>query len=260
MADNDAAGFAVAFDQMIESIGDSVRQDYADMVSETDSKVLASRGVRQLTSEETKYYQALSDALRSQNPKQALSNLSVVMPETVIDSVFEDLRTNHPLLSKITFTPTNSAIKMLVNTNDYQEATWGALCDEIIKELMSGFKEIETGMYKLSAFMPVCKAMLDLGPVWLDNYVRQVLYEALANGLEVAIVKGDGNGKPIGMTRQVGDGVTVTGGVYPEKEKIAVTDLSVKTMGNLLSKISVTEKGNQRTVSDVILLVNPTDY
>ena len=260
LAENDAAGFVAAFDQMTESIGESVRQDYTDLIGETDSKVLASRGVRQLTSEETKYYQELSDALRSQNPKQALTNLTVVMPETVIDSVFEDLRTNHPLLSKITFTPANSAIKMLVNTNGYQEATWGNLCGEIVKELLSGFKEIETGMHKLSAFMPVCKAMLDLGPVWLDNYVRQVLYEALANGLEAAIVKGDGNNKPIGMNRQVGEGVTVTGGVYPEKEKIVVTDLSVKTIGNLLSKISVTEKGNQRTVSDVILLVNPIDY
>ena len=65
--------------------------------------------------------------------------------------------------------------------------------------------------------MPVCKAMLELGPEWLDSFVRQVLYEAYANGLEAGFVSGDGNGKPIGMNRQVGDNVTVTGGVYPEK-------------------------------------------
>lgn len=62
--------------------------------------------------------------------------------------------------------------------------------------------------------------MVDLGPEWLDNYVRQVLYEALANGLEYGIVTGNGNKEPIGMDRQVGDDVSVTGGVYPQKKKL----------------------------------------
>ena len=104
------------------------------------------------------------------------------MPETVIDSVFDDLREAHPLLSHIGFLSTGGAIKMLMNTNGRQEAQWGALTDTIVKELLSGFKEVNATLLKLSAFLPVCKAMLDLGPEWLDNYVRQILYEALANG------------------------------------------------------------------------------
>lgn len=149
---------------------------------------------------------------------------------------------------------------MMMNTNGYQEAAWGQLCDEIVKELTSGFKEVDTGLLKLSAFLPVCKAMLDLGPAWLDNYVREILYEALANGMEAGIVAGDGNGKPIGMNRQVGDGVTVTGGVYPEKAAIGVTDLSTETLGNLLSMIAVDESGKSRVVRDLLLIVNPQDY
>lgn len=115
-------------------------------------------------------------------------------------------------------------------------------------------------LLKLSAFVPVCKAMVDLGPEWLENYVRQVLYEALSNGMEAGFVTGDGNGKPIGMTRQVGDTVTVVGGSYPEKAKVALTDLSPATIGNLVSIMAADPNGKPRRVQDVIFLVNPQDY
>lgn len=85
------------------------------------------------------------------------------MPYTVIDRVFEELRTNHPLLSKIQFESVAGLTKMIMNTNGYQKAAWGRLCEEIVKELTSGFKEVDVTLDKLSAFLPVCKAMLDLG-------------------------------------------------------------------------------------------------
>ena len=108
--------------------------------------------------------------------------------------------------------------------------------------------------------MPVCKAMLDLGPEWLDRYVREVLYEALANGMETGIISGDGKDQPIGMTRQVGEGLTVTGGKYPKKEKISITNLSAETVGNLLSIIAVDPNGKTRKIDKVIFVVNPVDY
>ena len=260
----DVDGFFASFDDMQYEIERDIKEQYQEALegarNETDSRVLAARGVRQLTSKELDYYSKLAQAMKSNNPRQALTDLDVVMPETVIDSVFENLQTEHPLLSRINFISTNAAIKFLYNTNGYQEAQWGQLCDEIVKELVSGFKEIDTGMFKLSAFMPVCKAMLDLGPQWLDNYVRQVLYEAFANGMEAAIVNGDGNNKPIGMTRQVGDGVSVSGGVYPKKESITVGDLSPATVGNLISLMAVDTNGKFRRVSDLILIVSPQDY
>ena len=231
-----------------------------EMREDRDTKILSSRGVRQLTSKEREYYSALRDAMRAPSPKQALSDLDVVMPETVIDAVFDDLQESHPLLSRITFTPTAAAVRMLVNTNGRQEATWGELCDEIIKELMSGFKEIDTGMYKLSAFLPVCNAMLDLGPQWLDSYVRQILYEAIANGLEAGIVTGTGNKQPIGMDRDVSEGVSVSGGNYPKKAAIAVNSLDAATVGNLLSLLAIGPNGKTRTVQNVILIVNTQDY
>ena len=264
LTNNDTDGFYQAFNDMLAHIAEDVQQRYneqmGDLKNEMDSRILAQRGVRQLTNKEYEYYQKLTQAMKSPNPKQALTDTDLILPKTVLNAVFDELQSTHPLLSRIQFMPTSGLTEMILNTNGYQEAAWGKLCDEIIKELASGFETIDMTLLKLSAFIPVCKAMLDLGPEWLDSYVRQVLYEALANGLEAGIVKGDGNGKPIGMNRQVGDGVSVTGGAYPEKSKITVSDLSPATVGNLISLIAVDPNGKPRTVRDLILLVNPQDY
>ena len=262
--DNDAEAFQAAFDEMLQRVGLDVQQEYEnrmnDLQQELDSRILAARGVRQLTSEERSYYQKLGEAMKATDPRQAVTGMDAVLPKTVIDSVFDDLRTNHPLLSRINFMATGGAVEIIVNTNGYEEAAWGDLCDDIVKELTSGFKKINTGLYKLSAFMPVCKAMLDLGPEWLDNYVRQVLFEAFANGMEAGIVTGDGNKKPIGMDRQVGDNVTVTGNAYPKKAAVKVSDLTPATVGNLISIMAADPNGKTRRVQGVILLVNPQDY
>ena len=262
--DGNTEDFSKSFDEMLECIQEDIQQRAEARIDEmkqaNDTSVLNARGVRQLTSKEKEFYQKVIAAMKEKDPRQALNNLDVVMPETVIDAVFDELQTSHLLLSHIQFMNTRGAIRMMMNTNGYQEAAWGQLCDEIVQELTSGFKEVDTGLLKLSAFMPVCKAMLDLGPEWLDDFVRQVLYEAYANGLEAGIVAGDGNGKPIGMNRQVGDNVTVTGGVYPVKAPVTVTDLSPTTVGNLLALLAVDPNGKARNVRDVILVVNPVDY
>ena len=264
VAANDTNAFTQAWNLMLQRIENDIRSDYEqqmdDLRQEFDSNVLRARGVRQLTTAERNYYQKLGTAMAARNPQQALENLDVVMPETVVDSVFEDLRTNHPLLSLIDFIPTGGAIELLMNTNGYQEAAWGDLCDEIVKELTSGFKAVNTVLLKLSAFLPVCKAMLELGPEWLDRYIREILYEALANGMEAGIVAGDGNGTPIGMNRNVGTGVSVVDGAYPEKDAVAVTEFTPAAFGALVSQLAVDENGKSRPVSNLILVVNPVDY
>lgn len=268
---DDQDGFYKAFDQMLDVIADDVRSQYEQklnamqdsmnaMQADMDSRVLTARGVRQLTSEERSYWQKFGEAAGSSNPRQAVTNLEVTLPRTVINSVFEDLQTNHPLLSEIDFLPTAGAMQMIMNQDDYQEAAWGALCAEIVKELTSGFKEVNSSLLKLTAFLPVCKAMLELGPEWIDNYVRQILFEAYANGLEAGFVAGDGNGKPIGMNRQVGKDANVVGGVYPEKEAISLPDLYPETVGGLLAQMAVTPEGKYRQIRNVIMVVNPVDY
>ena len=257
---NDQEAFTQAFEGILQYYADKNLEDFQALREETDSRVLAQRGVRQLTTREKDYYQKLGEAMKAADPRQAVNNLDVVMPETVFDSIFENIETDHSLLSVINFMNTRGAIRMMMNTHGYQKAVWGKLCAPIIQELTSGFKEVETGLFKLSAFIPVCKAMLDLGPEWLDRYVRMILAEALLNGWEGSIVAGTGKEEPIGMNRQVGENVTVTGGVYPEKAPITVTDFSPATMGNLISMLAAGPNGIARRVDGLILVVNPQDY
>ena len=260
IADNDVQAFNEAFVELCQKIEDNVLEEARELMASQDVTILAQRGVRQLTSKEREYYEKVIDAMKSSNPKQALNDVDVVMPETIIDSVFEELKTDHPLLSKLSATTVTGLTRMMMNTNGEQKAAWGKLTAKITEELTSGFKEVDVTQDKLSAFLPVSKAMLDLGPEWLDNYVRQVLYEALANGLEYGIICGSGKDMPIGMMRQVGESVVVTGGEYPMKEAVKMTALDMAQLGNVTALIARNDKGQARTVTGLILLVNPVDY
>lgn len=264
LKNNDPEAYSKAFDEMMQRVAADLTADnearMEEMRQSHDAAILAQRGVRQLTSEERKYYMAVIEAMKSANPKQALTDPNLTFPTTTINAVFDELQTRHPLLSRINFRPSGGAVELLMSTNGYQQAQWGELCDDIVKELLAGFVKVDTMLLKLTAFLPVCRAALDLGPEWLDDFVRQVLYEALANGLEYGIVAGTGNKEPIGMTRQVGPNVTVTGGVYPLKDAIPITDLQPETLGAILATIAVDPSGKPRQVRDVILLVHPADY
>ena len=252
VAANDAEAFTEVFLELCQDIEQNVLEEAKELMNQNDVNVLAQRGVRQLTSAEREYYEKIIDAMKSQDPKQALNNIETVFPETIINSVFDELTTNHPLLAKVNATTVSGLTRMMMNTNGEQKAAWGKLTSKIIEELTSGFKEVDVTQDKLSAFLPISKAMLDLGPAWLDKYVREVLTEALANGLEYGIVNGTGKDQPIGMTRQVGDGVTVVSGEYPEKEPIKITAMNMIQLGNITAIMARNSKGQARVVSNLI--------
>ena len=262
MHEQNADKYTEAFNGICELIEKDVLEKAQELAGVHDQQVLASRGVRQLTSKEKKYYEKLIEAFKSENPKQALTDPEIVMPETVLDAVFDDLQTEHPLLSHISFTNTRGAIKFLFSTNDFQKAVWGKLCAKITEEIEASFSEIDMTLMKLSAFIPVCEAMLDLGPVWLDSYVRQILYEALANGLEDGIINNlNTTTGPVGMIANM---TTGSGGVgaatFTAKTATPITDLQPATLGAQLAKLAVDAAGKSRAIRDVVLIVNPTDY
>lgn len=256
----DTEAYSAAMTEFFENIRDQVFSQYEGQRQTADANVLASRGVRQLTSEEHEYFQKLGDAMRSENPKQALAELEVVMPKTEINAVFEDLTAAHPLLEFIDFQNTSGLTEIIYNTHEDQLGTWETLTSAIAQELTSGFKKVPLSMEKYSAFIPVAKSMLDLGPEWLETYVRTILQETIYLGLEEAIINGDGNKKPIGMNRQVGESVNVVGGVYPEKAAVPVTSLDPVTYGAMLSQMTETPNGHQRVVDKVLMVVSPKDY
>ena len=138
--DDDAKAFSEAFTELCQKIEDNVLEQAKEMLVEQDATILAQRGVRQLTSKEKQYYEKIIEAMRSTDPKQALNDVEVVMPETIIDSVFDELQTNHPLLSKLNATTVTGLTRMMMNTNGEQKAAWGKLTAKIIEELTSGSK------------------------------------------------------------------------------------------------------------------------
>lgn len=246
----DSEKFAEAQLIFAKEIQDKILEEAKFVNDESmDERAMAERGLRPLTAAEKKYYnEVIMNA--------SFSTVTTVMPETIFDRVFEDLRAGHPLLSKITFQNTTGVTKWVVRNGDVESAWWGKLTDAISKQLDSAFAIEDTGLYKLSAFVPVCKAMLDLGPVWLDRFVREMLAESIAMGLESAIVGGDGTDEPIGLLKDL-DGAVVAG-VYPNKTPVALSDLKPATLGKLVMKPLV--DGKVRTVGTVTLIVNPADY
>lgn len=256
------------FVQLIGELTDNVREELSAeqnarleaLQAEADKAALAARGNKPMTSAEQKYFTELGQALAAKDPKQALANLKEVMPETVIEEVFEELRTNHPLLSAINFIPTGANYKFIFSETGELKAVWGELCDEIVQEILAGFKVAQGNLLKLSAFMVVCKQGFIFGPNWLNRYVREVLYESIANGLEEGIVSGNGKSAPIGMDRQVGPGTVVTDGVYPQKELITAADFDLATVGKLIKLIRKDDNGKKRKIRDLILVCDEGDY
>lgn len=256
----DSGAITQALTEFAMGIQNSVLDDFKAYQKTNDSSILANRGIRQLTTDETKFYQALVKAVETKDIKMAFTGLDNALPETVIDSVIEDIKSNFPLLSAITFQNTSTLTKMIVNKKGAQLAIWGPLNSTITKELEGAIGLIQLGTNKLTAFMPISKDMINVGPQWMDAYVRAVLTEANSGGLEKAIVTGTGKDEPIGMDRDVSDEVTVTGGVYPQKTPIAVTDLKPLTFGTIAKQLATGPNGRYRPVSEILLVVNPADY
>lgn len=249
-----------AWEGFHSSIVETVRQDYHE--ANGNVTILAQRGYRQLTQEETKYYEALIKAGKSDAPKQALTGLldGGIMPETIIEDVYKDLVEEHPLLSKINFQSVKYLTRWILNDHSKQTAVWGAVNSEIVTAITSGFKTVEISQCKLTAYTIIEKDMLDLGPVFLDGYLRAFLKDSLLCGLEKAIVDGTGNSQPIGLARDVSEDVTVVAGVYPRKTAEVVTSFAPAEYGALLAKLAVSEKGVNRKFDKVLFICNQVDY
>lgn len=241
-----------------QAIIDVVKQDFEE--SHGNQAILAQRGYRQLTPQETNFYNKMIEAGKSSNPKQAYAGAMEIMPETIIEDVYKDLTEEHPLLSKINFVSVKYLTKWILNDHTVQTAVWGEINEEITKEITSAFKTVEVNQCKLSAFAMIEKDMLDLGPVFLDGYIRMFLKDALLCGLEKAIVDGTGKNQPIGLTRDIHKGVSVSDGVYPKKEAIAVKTFLPSEYGALLGKLAKSEKGRMRKFDKVLMICNQTDY
>lgn len=267
MKSGDEAALQSAWAEFHDSIAAEIKMDFEELQESHDSAVLAQRGYRQLTSKETKWYQKVISALRSADPKQAFTSIigseneEDLMPTTIIEDVYKDLKDEYPLLNAINFQYVGYITKWILNDHSAQKAVWGTITEGITKEITSSFKTVDINQNKLSAYAIIELGMLDLGPVFLDGYIRTVLAEAIMSGLELAIISGSGKNEPIGLIKDVSEGVSVsTETGYPDKEAISVIDFTPATYGGLVARMAKTESGKKRKFAKVALICNQTDY
>lgn len=93
--------------------------------------------------------------------------------------------------------------------------------------------------------------------MWIDKFVRVLLAESIAIGLEKAIIEGNGVDCPVGMLKDITQAKSATTG-YPDKAAVALNDLKPATLGKNVMKPLVDKK--VKTVNNVLLICNPGDY
>ena len=237
---------------------------YNEYEADKDEAVLEARGIKSLTSEETKFWnQVIDDAkmrFRNSSSDGVYTGITELLPKTEYYSIVEELKQEHPLLNAIKFTNTSAITKWTIDNSAEQRATWDALNTPIVTALEGGpFTTIDLTLCKLTAYIFVANDMLDLGPRWVAAYAMTLLKEAVWLGLEYAIVAGNGKNCPIGMISDYHAPFDNTTG-YPRRAAVKCTGFSKEFYGEMLAVMSIKDNGRTRGINSVLLIVNPTDF
>ena len=255
------------FEAIAEDASKKVKEEFqAFKKSVSNDDILARRGMNALTAEERTFY---NEVIRSEGFEDDL-----ILPETVIDRVFEDLQEEHPLLAKIRFVPTTAKTKV-IRSRKSGVAVWGPLHKDLEGQLDVAFDQEEFTQLALTAFVILSNDTLDLGPAWLDRYVRICLSEAISDAWEVALIEGTGNNEPIGLLKDMRGGTNGAGELSDKASKGTLTFADAPTMvaefAGVLKGLSEYTKYigandtegevKQRKVDGKVnLIVNPVNY
>jgi HK97 family phage major capsid protein len=255
---NDEELIVQAIDEYSQSIQDEIMATAEEFAKTADTAILASRGINPLTSNQQKFYDNFKKIAESPDPRQALTGLDLTIPEETVDTVISDIAREHPLLEALNIVNAHGALKYIYAKNPKLLATWGAITSAIATELSGVIGVIRLEDNKLSAFIPVPKDLIRLGAPYIDAYVRKILADALACGLEYGAIKGTGKNEPIGMIKDL-EGAVVNG-VYPDKTAVELKSLDIEEYNSVVANLAEDSDGNYRVVKSVGLIVNPVDY
>ncbi|PHC36774.1 phage major capsid protein [Bacillus toyonensis] len=253
---------SVALNSMIEALATDVRVDILNQVNESmvDRSIMQSRGSNVLTSEEMKFFNAVVQDGGFKDTE--------ILPKTTQERIFDDLVNGHPFLDHIGL-ENLGAVTEFIYGDPEGAAVWGPLFGDIQGQLNATFRKEPIAQLKLTAFIPLSNDMLNLGPVWVERYVRAMITEAMAVGLERGFVVGTGKNEPIGLLKDPSG--SVTGGVYPDK-KVAGTltfEPGRKTINELKNVVKLLAKKLKADGKDadkpkniagkVVMVTNPFD-
>ncbi|MDA1815456.1 phage major capsid protein [Bacillus cereus] len=253
---------SAALNSMIEALATDVRVDILNQVNESmvDRSIMQSRGSNVLTSEEMKFFNAVVQDGGFKDTE--------ILPKTTQERIFDDLVSGHPFLEHIGL-ENLGAVTELIYGDPEGAAVWGPLFGDIQGQLNATFRKEPITQLKLTAFIPLSNDMLNLGPVWVERYVRTMITEAMAVGLERGFVAGTGKNEPIGLLKDPSG--SVTNGVYPDK-KVAGTltfEPGRKTINELKNVVKLLAKKLKADGKDadkpkniagkVVMVTNPFD-
>ena len=236
-----------AVDNSQKEIVERYQREFVEVQANKDN--FAKYGLRNLNSEEKSFIDKLKD------PKQlavfSTNDQDEVIPTSITNYIFEDLRQEHPFLKYVKFTP--AGVKKWILSEASGKAKWGKIDSKIVDEISAALSEIDMDANKLSAFAFIPKGILDLGYEWIERYIREVLLEVNEDGLEEGFIAGNGKNAPIGLLKKLSG---ATDGVYPDRTANVIEDFSIKSLGEHF--YTLTNNG-KRKVGKVLMLVNPAD-
>lgn len=255
-------GSKAAFMEYNSKIMAAIKALEENRMTEEEEKILYARGYKKLTPKERAYYESLVAAAKRSKSAQSIEGIIETLPETIINEVLKAVGTEHPLLEAFPITNTTGTTTWYLDERETGGAEWGEIGSSITKEATGKIRKVSTGIFKLSAWFVISNDFLELGPDWIDPYIRQILADFIAVGLEKGMVNGTGASMPVGMMRNVEEGVSVVEGAYPEKEAIVLDSLSPVNLAPHFSKLATDRKGRPRTINagDVVFIINPVDY
>ena len=261
LQNNDVEAATSALQEMQTSVMEGIEAEFEQYKDVSDMAVLQTRGLRALTSEETEWYQKFIGAVKD-GSKQAITDLTTAMPVTIIDRVIEDMRKEHPLLNAINIQDAAGAVKLVMNAVQMASklGSWGAVGSAITTELSGQIKSVDVTAAKYTAYFIIPKDFVKFNftfaPAWVDQYIRIILSESTAFGLERTVLLGDGDKQFAGMTMDIS---TKSNNKYSAKTAVAITNFD-EDYTNVIATLAKDSNGDDRTVPEVLLVVNPTDY
>lgn len=242
-------------DALVNSLTTQITNEVAN--KNVDHDVLMARGANVLTSQEKKFF---NEVVHSGGFES-----DIILPETVVDRIFEDLTTNHPLLSELNI-QNAGLLTRIIKSEPSGAAVWGKVFGEIKSQLDAAFREEKITQSKLTAFVVLPKDLDKFGPTWTEAYVRTQIVETFAVALENGFINGAGPTKdePIGLVRDLKKAVDPTDGHAKKdiagKLTFASSEITVKELSQVMKYLSTKENGRAVNISGkVVMLVNPVD-
>jgi len=246
-----------ALSNMLEALANDVQGDILSEVNTqmADNTVLQSRGQNVLTNEEYKFFNAVVE--------EGGFKEEDTLPKTTQERVFKDITESHPLLQAIGIQNLGGVTEFIYSDPE-GAAVWGDLFGGIQGQLNTSFRKERITQSKLTAFIPISNDMLQLGPTWIERYVRTIIVEALKVGLEKGYVAGSGQGQPIGLLKNVN---ADTGAVSNKTAAGTLTfkpgRTTINELKGVVEKLSTRhvngEKKIRNVAGKVVMVVNPFD-